>query len=83
MAWLRIGAHVLVALLLGLMYYGMGDEASKTTSNVACIFFFIMFLFFSNSMPTILTCKYFVIFYENYHSIKYIYKLITSDTLKV
>ncbi|PSN36494.1 ATP-binding cassette sub-family G member 1 [Blattella germanica] len=45
---------LVLALLLGIMYYGMGDEASKTSSNVAYVFFFILFLFFSNAMPTVL-----------------------------
>ncbi|KAJ4429952.1 hypothetical protein ANN_22156 [Periplaneta americana] len=55
MAQLRTIAHIVVGLLLGALYYGLGNEASKMSSNAACLFFFIMFLFFSNSMPTVHT----------------------------
>ncbi|XP_026283648.2 ATP-binding cassette sub-family G member 4-like, partial [Frankliniella occidentalis] len=55
MAWLRFAAHLLVALILGFMYKNIGDDASKINGNLACLFFFVLFLFFSNAMPTVLT----------------------------
>ncbi|KAK3927759.1 ATP-binding cassette sub-family G member 4 [Frankliniella fusca] len=55
MAWLRFAAHLLVALILGFLYKDIGDEASKINGNLACLFFFELFLFFSNAMPTVLT----------------------------
>lgn len=57
MAWLRFMAHLFVAVILGFLYQNIGNEASKVSGNVACLFFFILFLFFSNAMPTVLTCK--------------------------
>lgn len=55
---LRLLAHFVIGLLLGLIYYDIGDDASKVTSNAGCIFFILMFMNFSAMMPTILTCKY-------------------------
>lgn len=57
MTKLRLVAHVIVGLLLGFVFRNFGDEASKILSNVACLFFFILFLFFSNSMPAVQMCK--------------------------
>lgn len=53
MTKLRLAAHVVVALLLGTIFYNFGDDASKVTSNISCIFFFLLFLFFANSMPVV------------------------------
>nr|CAD7405969.1 unnamed protein product [Timema cristinae] len=55
MAQIRPVAHVVVALMLGAVYYNIGNDAAKVSSNTACLFFFIMFLFFANAMPTVQT----------------------------
>lgn len=52
---IRIITHLIVALLLGALYYGVGDDAGRIISNTSCLFFFLLFLFFSNAMPTIHT----------------------------
>ncbi|XP_018023664.1 ATP-binding cassette sub-family G member 1 isoform X2 [Hyalella azteca] len=52
---LRLGAHVVVALLIGLLYYGVGAEASKVMDNTGCLFFVLLFFIFTSMMPTILT----------------------------
>lgn len=52
---IRVICHVLVALLLGAVYHGAGSDAARVHTNTACLFFFLLFLFFSNSMPTIHT----------------------------
>jgi hypothetical protein len=49
-----------VALLLGALYTGAGAAADRIVTNTACLFFFLLFLFFSNAMPTINSCNYFV-----------------------
>lgn len=56
-AQMRVICHVLVAFLLGAVFYDIGNEASKITSNASCLFFFLMFIFFANSVPAVLTCK--------------------------
>ncbi|KAH0948369.1 hypothetical protein HN011_010645 [Eciton burchellii] len=53
MTKLRFITHVIVALLLGMIFYNFGDDAEKANSNIACMFFFLLFLFFSNSMSVI------------------------------
>ncbi|XP_039310784.1 ATP-binding cassette sub-family G member 4 [Solenopsis invicta] len=50
---LRFAAHILVALLLGIVFYNFGNDAGKADSNIACLFFIILFLFFANSMPAV------------------------------
>lgn len=52
---LRIATHIVVAMLLGLLYYGFGNDADKVFSNFSFIFFNILFLFFGTVMPTVLT----------------------------
>ncbi|XP_044731531.1 ATP-binding cassette sub-family G member 4-like isoform X2 [Chrysoperla carnea] len=52
---LRLLAHLLVGIIIGVIYYGIGNDAEKTFSNIGCLFFLIMFTMFSSMMPTILT----------------------------
>ncbi|XP_063709394.1 ABC transporter G family member 2-like [Culicoides brevitarsis] len=54
-AQLRVIAHVVVALLLGSVFYDVGNDASKVMTNLSCLFFFLLFIFFANTMPTVLT----------------------------
>ncbi|XP_076622323.1 ATP-binding cassette sub-family G member 4 isoform X2 [Colletes latitarsis] len=51
---LRLIAHVIVAFLLGVVFYNSGIDASRVHSNIACIFFTLLFLYFSSSMPAVL-----------------------------
>lgn len=50
---LRIIMHIVVGVLLGVVYYQMGNDASKILTNVSCIFFIVLFIFFGNAMPAI------------------------------
>lgn len=51
----RLISHLTVGLLIGVIYYGIGDEASKAMNNAGCIFFTVLFVMFTAMMPTILT----------------------------
>ncbi|XP_031825993.2 ATP-binding cassette sub-family G member 4 [Nomia melanderi] len=51
---LRFAAHVVVAFLLGAVFYNTGSDASRINSNIACVFFVLLFLYFSSSMPAVL-----------------------------
>ncbi|XP_043482367.1 ATP-binding cassette sub-family G member 4-like [Leptopilina heterotoma] len=50
---LRYTTHLVVALLLGIVFYKFGEVSTKIQSNIACIFFILLFLFFANSMPAV------------------------------
>ncbi|XP_014608807.1 PREDICTED: ATP-binding cassette sub-family G member 1-like, partial [Polistes canadensis] len=53
MTKLRLAVHIIIALLLGSIFYDFGNDDDKVRSNISCIFFFLLFLFFANSMPVV------------------------------
>ncbi|KAI7815553.1 ABC subfamily G member 4, partial [Rhyzopertha dominica] len=52
---MRLISHVIIGILLGLIYYDIGNNAAKVMSNAGCLFFTVMFTMFTAMMPTILT----------------------------
>lgn len=61
MTKLRLVSHIAIGLLLGLVFRDFGQDASKTPSNIASLFFFLLFLFFANAMPAVQMCKFFIL----------------------
>lgn len=54
---MRLVSHIVVGAIIGMIYYGIGNDASKIMSNTGCLFFTTLFTMFTAMMPTILTCK--------------------------
>ncbi|XP_055683520.1 ATP-binding cassette sub-family G member 4 isoform X2 [Lutzomyia longipalpis] len=52
---MRLLSHVIVGTIIGMIYYDIGNEASKVMSNAGCVFFTVLFTMFTAMMPTILT----------------------------
>ncbi|XP_032584281.1 ATP-binding cassette sub-family G member 4 isoform X3 [Drosophila mojavensis] len=53
---MRVIMHTIIGLLLGVVYWQIGNDANKVISNVSCMFFIILFIFSGNAMPSILLC---------------------------
>lgn len=52
---LKFVGNVVVGLLLGILYYNIGNDASKVFNNSGLLFCIITFTIFTAKMPTILT----------------------------
>ncbi|CAG0912254.1 unnamed protein product [Notodromas monacha] len=53
--WTRLGAHVFIGIVLGLMFQGIGNNAERAYNNAACLYFNHVVLIFAAMMATVLT----------------------------
>lgn len=51
----RFLVHLIIGLLIGCIYWDVGNDAAKLMSNGGCLFFTSLFIMFAAMMPTILT----------------------------
>jgi hypothetical protein len=54
---MRFALHVCISILLGLVYWQIGDDANEIFNNSGMIFFSLIFILYVAMMPTFLTCK--------------------------
>lgn len=52
---MRLLAHLFVGLLIAFVFYDVGNDGNKVLSNASCLFFLLIFVFFANSMPLVMT----------------------------
>lgn len=57
MSWMRIGIHLGMALSIGMVYLGIGNDASNVFNNFRYTFFSIMFLMYTAFNTQTLACK--------------------------
>lgn len=55
---MRITIHTCVALLVGTLYFGIGNDASMVFNNFRYVFLSIMFLMFTSYSSSSLSCNY-------------------------
>jgi hypothetical protein len=55
--YVKIVVHLVVAIMLGILFLDIGDDASRALNIAALHVCVLIFLFFCGIMPTILTCK--------------------------
>lgn len=53
---MRLFIHVMIAILIGTLYYGIGDDATNVFNIFRYIFFSIMFLMFTGKITSSLIC---------------------------
>ncbi|XP_057375091.1 ATP-binding cassette sub-family G member 1-like [Daphnia carinata] len=52
---LRFAAHIIVSILMGLLYWRVGDDAAVIYNNAGLLFFNQLFILFAAMMPTVVT----------------------------
>lgn len=63
LALMRLIIHVCIGLLVGLLYYDIGNDASMIFNNFRYIFMSIMFLMFTAFSTMTIICKFLLFFF--------------------
>lgn len=62
LSWIRLVIHFFVAILTGLVYWQIGNDADSIYYNTSLLFFSKTFIVFAGLMPTVSTCKFAFLF---------------------
>lgn len=57
LTYFRLITHLAIALFIGILYFGIGDDASNALNNCNYIFFSNIFLMYTAFSSVITTCK--------------------------
>lgn len=60
---MRLVIHICIGLLIGTLYFGIGNDAAMIFNNFRFIFLSIMFLMFTSFSTTSITCKLLISFF--------------------
>ena len=55
---LRFIGHLVFGLIIGTVYYDIGNDGAKILSNIGFVMLTLLFIVFANAMSVVLTCKY-------------------------
>jgi hypothetical protein len=77
--YLRLFAHLLVALLISSLYYDIGNDGAKVLSNLGFLFFNMLFLMYTSMTITILSCKFVEFTHTSINSLQLRKKMILAD----
>lgn len=59
MSHLRVGIHIGVAIIIGCIFYDIGEQAGHARDNFSLIFFSIIFNMFTSYSSAVTYCKFF------------------------
>lgn len=58
----RVAAHVVIALIFGYLYLGVGSEAGSVLGNYVYLYGSMLLVVYTGKMSVTLSCKYINIF---------------------
>lgn len=56
----RVAAHVVIALIFGYLYLGVGSEAGSVLGNYVYLYGSMLLVVYTGKMSVTLSCKFFV-----------------------
>lgn len=63
----RVAAHVIIALVFGYLYLGVGSEASSVLGNYVYLYGSMLLVVYTGKMSVTLSCEYFLTNWHGYN----------------